>query len=135
MVRSHVADGMVREHIAAVLGISVDTLRKHYRDELAAADQDWNAKFQQTIKARVLREDCPPALVIFAAKVLLGWRELTPKDPDRHSFGEMSDAELSQLVAERARGYRDKTAEFAESMKRGGLTESPRIDDLEARRV
>jgi hypothetical protein len=97
---------MAREHIAAALGITDDTLRKHYREDLTESDAEWQTKFEQSIKTRVLRDDCPPALVIFTAKVKLGWRELTPKDPDKVAVDDLSDEQLAAIVGRRARESR-----------------------------
>jgi hypothetical protein len=99
---------MVREHIAAALGITDDTLRKHYPEDLEAADDEWEQKFEASIKTRVLRDDCPPALVIFTAKVKLGWRELTPKDPDRVDVDNLTDDQLSEIIGRHARESRGR---------------------------
>lgn len=108
LVRAYAADGVAQPHIAAAIGITDDTLRKYYREELDASKGEWSAKFEQSIKTRVLKDDCPPALVIFTAKTQLGWRELTPKDPDKRNFAELSDDEIASVVGERARERRSR---------------------------
>jgi hypothetical protein len=117
LVRQYVTDGMIQEHIAAALGISADTLARHYRDDLTPALEDWKTRFAESIKQRVLKEDCAPALVIFTAKAQLGWREQVPLDPDRKKPEDMTLDEIRARVAEFARAEREASGDPARVRK------------------
>ena len=62
-----------RESIAAILGVSADTLRKHYVDELALGDA--KAEMHVCDGLHRLAQKGNAAALIFLAKVRLGWSE------------------------------------------------------------
>lgn len=107
-VRLWAVNGVDHEKISRALRISSETLRKYYRAELDAGDGIWEADFEKCLKRRVLREDCPPVLQIFLAKVKLGYREVVALDPEKATkrLEDYSDDELATIIAERARGRR-----------------------------
>lgn len=116
-VRLWAMSGVDHEKIARAMQIHSDTLRKYYRAELDAGDGQWEADFEQCMKRRALRPDCPPVLQIFLAKVKLGYREVVALDPERETrrLEDYSDDELASIIADRARS------------RRGGASGEPRI--------
>lgn len=109
-VREYATTGVAQHRIAAAIGISEPTLTKYYRTELDDCAGLFEAKLEQALCSRALLPDCPPAVLIFASKVRLSYRELTPKDPDRKTLDEVSDDELAAMVGARARERRqDRT--------------------------
>ena len=68
------AMGIPRRHIAALIGIDEDTLRKHYDEHLTLAEAKANLNVATTLyKAAVSGADTTAA--IFWAKARLGWRD------------------------------------------------------------
>lgn len=105
-VTRRIRNGVSQERVAKALGVAHSTLVKHYREELDASAGVWEAEFEECIKTRALKADCPPAVQVFVAKSQMGWRELTPKDPDRKTLDDATDEELAALIGARAREQR-----------------------------
>lgn len=65
--------GTPHEHIAAVVGVSEGTLRKHYARELELASVEANDAVGRTLFSQARRGNT--AAMIFWAKARMGWRE------------------------------------------------------------
>ena len=74
-VREWSRNGVSQVRIAAALGISDDTLRKYYEEDIGSGIARWAAEFEEILGKDIRKEDCPPALKIFLSKVRLGYRE------------------------------------------------------------
>lgn len=100
------------------------TLRAHYREELEKSAGVFEADLERCFGQRVLAPDCPPALLIFAAKVRLGYREQVPIDPERKKPEDMTLDELRQRIADVARRERDEreSVDAAPSRVRAAVT-------------
>jgi len=94
--------GMPQEDIAAFIGISHVTLRKHYSDELKMSAIKANATVGkylfslasgQALKHGATHGDCRTA-AIFWAKTRMGWRETNHHD-HTSSDGSMSPREIT----------------------------------------
>ncbi len=74
MVQEAAGYGMIHEHIADMLGIDSDTLRKHYKEELA----EGKAKARMTIGRTIFQkaEKGDTAMLIFWAKCQMKWQEV-----------------------------------------------------------
>jgi hypothetical protein len=72
-VISLIAAGAEQETTARLLGISVDTLQRHFRSELDYATADVHAKIGKTIIQMALDGD--KSMLTFVAKCRLHWRE------------------------------------------------------------
>lgn len=70
--------GLSQEHIAEMLGISVDSLQRHYHDAWKRGRAIANFKIGQVIFDRILAGDT--TLGIFWAKVHLGWQEVQKEE-------------------------------------------------------
>ena len=82
MVESMSAYGIPQEDISKVIGISVDTLAKYYREELDTATAKANAKVAETLYRQATNVDNPRSATaaIFWLKTRGGWRETVNLD-------------------------------------------------------
>jgi len=72
--------GIPQEDIAAVIGIDVKTLRKHYRVELDTATAKANAKIAQMLYKKCTTGDGDTASIIFWLKTRAKWAETVKQD-------------------------------------------------------
>lgn len=106
-VRELAAKGVSQARIAAAIGIGEKTLREYYRKELDECAGIFDAELESCIGNVALDPDPKNnTLRIFLAKTRLGYRELTPKDPDRKALDDITDDELAAMVGARARERR-----------------------------
>lgn len=108
-VESMSAAGITQEDIATVVGISVDTLVKYYRDELDAALIKANAKVGQSLYMQAVGgpesrwEQAVPAAAIFWLKTKGRWKE-APHDVNlsgavgRYDLTKLPDDQLTSLI-------------------------------------
>lgn len=101
--------GLSQDHICALIrdGISLDTLREHFRDELVRGKAKANAQVTKSIFQKVLAGDS--GMMRYWGATQLGWRETqhvehTGKDGGAITvasvdFKNLSDAELAQMQA------------------------------------
>lgn len=78
-VESMTAYGIPQDEIARSLGITANTLRKHYGDEIETAATKANARVAQTLFKMATdpsHKSCA-ASAMFWAKTRMGWRETT----------------------------------------------------------
>ena len=77
MVESMSAYGIPQDDISKVIGISIDTLAKHYREELDTATAKANAKVAETLYRQATNADNPRSATaaIFWLKTRGGWKE------------------------------------------------------------
>jgi hypothetical protein len=101
--------GASQEEIADALDIDPKTLRKYFEAELATSGRRYSLDLAASFKARALDWNQSPSIAITAVKTLLGWRELTPKDPDRRSVEDLTNEELAAIAGERARDNRERS--------------------------
>ena len=82
MVESMSAYGIPQDDISKVIGISIDTLAKHYREELDTATAKANAKVAETLYKQATNVDNPRSATaaIFWLKTRGGWRETVNLD-------------------------------------------------------
>ena len=73
-VKTLAAVGMQQEHIATKLKISVDTLYKHYKEELALGTADANADIAKTLYQQAKSGNT--AAMIFWLKTRARWKEV-----------------------------------------------------------
>jgi AcrR family transcriptional regulator len=81
MVELCAMGGIPQKEIAAAIGVSEPTLRKHFRDELDRAYIAANAKVVQTAFEMAVSGKAP-AMTIFWLKARMGWSEKGPKEPE-----------------------------------------------------
>lgn len=74
-VEALAAFGMPRDRIAAMIGISEPTLRKHFRDELDNGLDKANAAVAKTLFSMATSGECPAA-TFFWLKTRAKWREV-----------------------------------------------------------
>lgn len=68
--------GLILEQISVVIGISVPTLRKHFRKELDAGALEANAAVAQSLYRQATNPEKPNAAAgMFWLKCRAGWRE------------------------------------------------------------
>jgi hypothetical protein len=84
-VEGYVIAGTPQQDIADILGISINTLRKHFAKELRLGMQKANAIVGGTM-FKMITEDRNPAVAIFWAKTRMGWRE-QPAQEDPEEYG------------------------------------------------
>jgi hypothetical protein len=77
------AVGITHEQIAAVLGISADTLTKHFRSEIDTASPNANLRVAQSLYVQALEGNT--AAAIFWLKCRARWRE--QHDPEALTGG------------------------------------------------
>jgi hypothetical protein len=109
MVEQHAAVGTLHKQIAKLLGISLNTMKKYYREELDLGLARANAVVASTLFSAARRGNITAC--IFWMKTRGGWREtskvehagtpgepieLRPLDPSR-----LSDATMTELLAAR----------------------------------
>lgn len=86
-VKAMSAFGITQPQMCAYLGISEDTLQRHYRNELDTAQVDANLKVANRL-FRKATEDGDTSSMIFWLKTRAGWKE--PKgDDDNKSVTEL----------------------------------------------
>ena len=73
LVRDMVAAGIPHESIARVIGISRNTLEKHFREEIDTAAAEANAKVAMTLFEKALSGDT--TAMIWWTKSRMGWSE------------------------------------------------------------
>lgn len=81
-VESMTAYGIPQDEIARSIGITANTLRKHYREEIETAVTKANARVAQTLfkmATDISHKSCA-ASAMFWAKTRMGWRETTHVD-------------------------------------------------------
>lgn len=103
-VSLHAMVGTRQEQIARILGISKNTLRKHYKEELDTAGDKANATIGGHLFNKAKSGDT--TAMIFWMKTRAGWRErheydhissdgsMSPKEPRQ-----LSDEELLKIIA------------------------------------
>jgi len=91
LVRSLAAVGTRHEDIATKLGISADTLTRHYRKELDDGRIDANASIAQTLFQQAKNGNTTAA--IFWLKTRAGWKET-----DRHELVGDPDSPLRAIT-------------------------------------
>jgi hypothetical protein len=107
LVEQHAAVGTLHKQIAKLLGLSLNTLKKHYREELDLGLARANAVVASTLFAQAKAGNITAA--IFWMKTRGGWRE-TAKLEHAGAPGEpieirqldatrLSDAALAELMA------------------------------------
>ena len=107
MVEHHAAIGTLHQQIAKILGLPLNTLKKHYREELDLGLARANAVVSGTLFAEAKKGNITAA--IFWLKTRAGWRETAKVE---HSGGtsievrqldttRLSDATLEELMAAR----------------------------------
>ena len=109
LVEHHAATGTLHQQIAKLVGVSLNTLKKHYPEELELGLARVNAVVGGTLFAEAKRGNITAA--IFWMKCRAGWREIAKVE---HSGGtslevrqvdatKLSDATLNELMG--ARGH------------------------------
>lgn len=89
--------GNTQEEIATYIGISVDTLDRHYRDELDNSVVRANAKVAgKLFKKCVEQEDL--TAIMFWLKTRARWREKDPEDTKK--FNSLVEKLVDKLVTE-----------------------------------
>ena len=109
MVEHHAAIGTLHAQIAKLLGLSVNTLKKYYGEELELGLARANAVVSGTLFTEAKRGNITAA--IFWMKTRGGWRETSrvehstnaPIEVRHLDTGRLSDATLAELMA--ARGH------------------------------
>jgi len=117
--------GLTHDQIAATLGISDETLRKYYRDELRLGVARANAAVAKSLFERATKDKNVIAC-LFWLKCRGGWRETEILQvEDKRSIKQMSTAELQAIVARGAPHAREsngrgrKTASTGQPRSRG----------------
>lgn len=97
-VESMTAYGIPQDEIARSLGITANTLRKHYRDEIETAVTKANARVAQTLFKMATdpsHKSCA-ASAMFWAKTRMGWRETTHVEMTGADKGPMQFEEVAR---------------------------------------
>ena len=108
MVEHHAAIGTPHAQIAKLLALSVNTLKKHYGEELELGLARANAVVSGTLFTEAKRGNITAA--IFWMKTRGGWRETSrvehstnaPIEVRHLDTGRLSDATLAELMAARS---------------------------------
>jgi hypothetical protein len=102
--------GIPQKHIAAVVGVAMMTLRKHFEEELELGAARANTAVAQFLfdQATGARGDGSVAAAIFWAKTRMGWKETVVSEhvgspPD---LATLTAEERAALVANVAQGLR-----------------------------
>lgn len=106
--------GLIHEQIAQCLGISVDTLTRHYPNELSSEAALANARVANTLYQKALRGDV--TAMIFYLKSRAGWREKSPYDAE-NPIHVKTDA--GPLVTEIVNALRARRLGEAEEIEHG----------------
>jgi hypothetical protein len=111
LVSSMASVGIQHSHIAQVLEISQDTLRKYFRKELDTAMTMANAKVAANLFRQATKDD-PRAIgaAIFWAKTRMGWKEPVHVEHSgsiASKFEQMSDDELRAFIERNDAGAGD----------------------------
>jgi hypothetical protein len=109
LVEHHAATGTLHQQIAKLLGISLNTLKKHYPEELELGLARANAVVSGTLFSEAKRGNITAA--IFWMKTRGGWRETARVEHSGNTSVEvrqldttrLSDTSLAELMA--ARGH------------------------------
>lgn len=101
LVRWAVACGTTQEHIATLLGISVDTLSRRFKSELATGKVEANLKLARVLYS--LAEEGNVTALIFWLKTQGRWSEVNQLDINANvdmkiDVGALSDEELEKLA-------------------------------------
>ena len=99
-VESMVAYGIPQVDIAASIGITKPTLRKHYADEIATAATKANARVAQTlykIATDPNHKSCA-ASAMFWAKTRMGWRETDRMELTGADGGPIQVSEIRNVI-------------------------------------
>lgn len=104
LVRGLAAVGTRHEDIAAKLGISADTLTRHYGEELRDGRIDANAKVAQTLFQQALSGNT--TAMIFWLKTRAQWRETSVQEISGPDGGPLSIAaiEIAPVASVKAAG-------------------------------
>ncbi len=99
MVESMSAYGIPQDDISKVIGISIDTLAKHYREELDTATAKANAKVAETLYRQATNADNPRSATaaIFWLKTRGGWKETSVHEHGGIGGGPIQTQEVSAL--------------------------------------
>jgi hypothetical protein len=97
-VRDHAIVGTPQENICAILGISVPTLHKHYRQELDTARDTANAAIGGALYTKAMGGDT--AAMIFWMKTRARWRETVDIVNSDGSLKPQPAVDLSKLSSE-----------------------------------
>ena len=99
MVESMSAYGIPQDDISKVIGISIDTLAKHYREELDTATAKANAKVAETLYKQATNVDNPRSATaaIFWLKTRGGWKETSVHEHGGIGGGPIQTQEVSAL--------------------------------------
>lgn len=130
VVRGLIRGGVPREEIAKVVGVSLPTLRKHYREILDLGQGYADARVINSLFAAAtsVGEPGQVAAAIFWLKARLGWRDRDPVQTHVHANAE-SDAGQTLLAGLKdAKDYvpDDEDAAFLEALEaRGGADLDP----------
>ena len=100
-VKSMTAYGIPQDEIARSLGITANTLRKHYGEEIATAATKANARVAQTLfkMATDINHKSCAASAMFWAKTRMGWRETTHVEAEVEHTGGVT-VTLRDMLAE-----------------------------------
>ena len=111
-VQLHVMVGSRQEVIAEILGISVDTLYRHYKAEMDTAREKANASIGGALYKKAMGGDT--TALIFWLKTRARWKETVDISNDDGSLkpgavdlSTLSDETLAELVAARDAAKRD----------------------------
>ena len=90
--------GVPQDDIALIIGVDLNTLRKHLANELALGMAEANAAVAQSLFKQAIAGNT--AAMIFWAKARMGWRETTYVDATLRSTpaGLASDADLIAIA-------------------------------------
>lgn len=114
-VQAFAGYGLPQRQIALLLGLSINTLRKHYADDLEVGEAQATGKIAQTLYNKAVAGEA--WAVCFWMKARAGWSEKVPDQKVRHEgevqhqhSGEViltAEQRASVLAAVRARAVED----------------------------
>lgn len=101
--------GMPQDKICLVLGVTLPTLHKYFRDELDTAGAKLESSLQiALVEIALAKGSGAVGAAAFLLKSRFGYKETTVLEtPDKKSWDDFSDAELLELVAQ-AKAEREK---------------------------
>lgn len=104
-VTLYVMSGTPQDTIAELIGVSADTLRKHYRAELDFGMIEANSKVVGKLYGKAMAGDT--AALIFWTKTRMGWKETTdhrhsgpgggPIQIEKRDFSQFTEEQLNAL--------------------------------------